>query len=329
MTFGRRPRAVARFPPSRPIGESAPGLSSAKPITYRAPALAGERPGYLPVEQRILSLERSMKKLIQDLVQRHPIIKRNRLYYHIQRYRQYRPCRVDYSLTEHHDILDRLVENGIAVLDSYLDSALCDTIVSELDGAASQMLAGTYEGKSTGHPGKKAFRIGQADHVSATAKKHFFDDPMIHALAKAYVSKTAFSYRKEADFKLEAGHFLQADLPHFDDWRHRFKAFLYLTDVDAYSAPFVYYKGSQEQHPWKHKYHLEFERDGEEGRYGHFFIQEMRAILRERGYEELVCTGKAGTLILADFRGIHKGTTLREGRRILLNSTFGIALKGF
>ncbi len=271
-----------------------------------------------------------MKKLIQYLLKKYPVLTKNRFYYHIQRYRQYRPCRVDYSLTSHHDILDTLVKDGIVIIENHVEKDICKKIIAELDSASDQVLEGVFEGDSTNHQLKqKAFRIGQVDQLSPTAKTYFFEDDMISELAKSYVSKTVFSYRKEADYKLEAGHLLQADLPHFDDWRHRFKAFLYLTDVSEENAPFVYYKGSHEQHPWKYKYHLEYELEGTSGRYGHFFLQEMEAIQKKRKYEKTIYTGAAGTLILADFRGIHKGTTLQKGKRILLNNTFGIALKGF
>ena len=271
-----------------------------------------------------------MKKLIQNLIVNYPVLKKNRFYYHLQRYRQYRPCKVDYSLTSRPDILDALVKDGIVVIEDYLSKEICETVISELREAAEQVLEGTYQGSyGKVQLKQKAFRIDNVDEVSITAKNEFFEDKLISETAKAYVSKTAFSYRKEADYKLEAGNFLSSDLPHFDDWRHRFKAFLYLTDVGADNAPFVYYKGSHEQHPWKHKYHLEYEIDGESGRYGHFFWQEMEEIKEKMNYEEFVCTGKAGTLILADFRGIHKGTTLKSGKRILLNSTYGIALEGF
>ena len=258
------------------------------------------------------------------------MLRRNRLYYYIQRYRQYRPCKVDFSLTKRHDLLNTLVQDGIVILNYYVDSNVCNQIVAELEETSNKILQGTFDGHHSKHQLKqKAFRIGEVDKLSDTADKIFFKDRLINEIAKAYVSKTAFSYRREADYKLEAGHLLQADLPHFDDWRHRFKAFLYLTDVNEDNAPFVYYKGSHEQHSWKYKYHLEYELEGTSGRYGHFFLQEMEAIKKMRNYEELVCTGKAGTLILADFRGIHKGTTLKNGKRILLNNTFGIALSGF
>jgi len=266
-----------------------------------------------------------IKESLRKLINRVPFLKKNRLYYHIQRYRQYSPCKVDKSLTTRLDIIDDLVKDGIVIIPDYLSKSICDQIVSELEPCVTKVLDGTFEGiYSKNQLDQKAFRIGKVNEYSSTADRHFFNDNVINSIAKSYVSKKAFSYRKEADYKLEAGHLLQADLPHFDDWRHRFKAFLYLTDVNEKNAPFVYYKGSHEQHPWKYKYHLEFEKYGETGRYGHFFIQEMNKIENDRNYKKLVCIGKAGTLILADFRGIHKGTTLLEGKRILLNNTYGI-----
>lgn len=270
-----------------------------------------------------------MKKLVKNILEKNSFLKRNKFYYHLQRYRQYKPCGIDRSLTDRPDLIDILEKDGIAIIDDYLPKDICEKIISELQKTADEILAGTYKGvATTGQVKEKAFRIGKVDEISGTAKQKFFKDELINGIAKAYVSKTAFSYRREADYKLEAGHFLQADLPHFDDWRHRFKAFLYLTDVEEDNAPFFYYKGSHEQHPWKYKYHLEFEIDGQNGRYGHFFQQEMKDISEKRNYEELMCIGGAGTLILADFRGIHKGTTLKSGKRILLNNTFGISLQG-
>ena len=268
-----------------------------------------------------------MKNQIRNLINTIPILKKNRLYYHIQRYRQYRPCKINYSLTTRPDIIDVLIKDGIIIINNYLAKDVCEEIISELHDSMEQVLNGTFKGKGDVKEyqvKQKAFRIHDADEISPTAKRMFFDDELIFGIAKAYVSEKAFSYRREADFKLEAGHLLSSDLAHFDDWRHRFKAFLYLTDVSEDNAPFVYYKGSHEQHPWKHRYHLEYEIDGPSGRYGHFFWQEMEQIKRERNYEETICTGKAGTLIIADFRGIHKGTTLKSGSRILLNNTFGI-----
>ena len=251
------------------------------------------------------------------------MLKRYRIYYHLQRFRQERHCKVDYSLTDRPDILDGLVKDGIVVIDNYLSRELCETIIEELQKTADDVLRGkAKETDDLFYLRQKAFRIAFADEISQTAKQKFFDDSMIINLARAYISEQAFSYRREADYKIESGHFLASDLPHFDDWRHKFKAFLYLTDVGEENAPFAYYKGSHRQLRWRYRYNLEYEMDGETGRFGHFFPQEITVIAKEKNFEELICTGKTGTLILADFRGIHRGTSLMRGKRIMLNNTF-------
>ena len=81
-----------------------------------------------------------MKKLVQDLMVKYPVLKRNRFYYHLQRYRQYRPCKTDYSLTTRPDILDTLEKDGIIVIEDYVSKEICETIISELSEAAEQVL---------------------------------------------------------------------------------------------------------------------------------------------------------------------------------------------
>jgi len=270
----------------------------------------------------------TVKGWVQALLARHPALKRNRVYYRIQRYRQYRPLKIQPELTERKDVIEALDRDGVCVIPNFLDRKLCETMIADYDRQFARVLDGTFVGDYNAKPEYGPYRISKADEFSETAKRYFFDDPLILSVARAFVSPTAFSYRREADLKVHANLFSQSDLPHFDDWRHRFKAFLYLNDVTEKNGPFVYYTRTHKQEPWKERYNREYEVDGEEGRYGHFFPQEMRALIARHGFEERVCTGPAGTLIFADFRGIHRGSVIVEGRRMLLNNTFGIALSG-
>jgi len=281
-----------------------------------------------------------MKELIKNIFSNNPILRKNKFYYYVQRYRQYKQYKIDYSKTTHPEILDILQEDGIYIIGNFIDKVTCDKIKDELSCDVNDAMQFNYKNwrKDSGHylyqKSKKGYqrasdnscRILNVDKLSVTAKSHFFSNSLIKEIAQAYISKKAHCYRKELDYKVEQKEDidLRADNPHFDDWRHRFKAFLYLTDVSEDNAPFVYYKGSHEQVDWKKPHHLEFELKKTEGRYGHFNQKEFDKTAEANGYEELICTGKAGTLILADFRGIHKGTPIKSGKRILLNSTWGI-----
>ena len=281
-----------------------------------------------------------MRSVIKNILRNNQRLRKNKWYYLIQRYRQYRQYKIDYSKTTHPDILDTLHEDGIYIIENFIDQVTCDKIVEEMVPHINEAMQFNYKdwenlsNTSTYQNNKNGYqrasdnwcRILDSDIKSDTAKKSFFSNPFIEEIAKAYVSEKAHCYRKELDSKVEkVGHnLLKADNPHFDDWRHRFKAFLYLTDVTEDNAPFVYYKGSHEQVNWKKPHHIEFELKQSKGKYGHFTQEEFDKTAEANGYEELICTGKAGTLILADFRGIHKGTPIKSGKRILLNSTWGI-----
>jgi len=226
-------------------------------------------------------------------------------------------------------VIEALDRDGVCVLPGFLDRALCEAMLTEYQPHLDRVLAGTFEGIHNANPDYGPYRIGEGDRYSETARRHFFENRDIIDVARAFVSPAALSYRREVDMKIHVGQFSQSDVAHFDDWRHRFKAFLYLTDVSERNGPFVYYTGSHHQEPWRERYDLEYEVDGKDGRYGHFFPQEMRALVATHGFKERVCVGPAGTLIFADFRGIHRGSVIIEGRRVMLNNTFGITLDGF
>jgi hypothetical protein len=272
-----------------------------------------------------------VKRRIQTLVDQHPWVKRTRFYYKVQHFRQMRPCTLNPALTSRRDLLDAIVRDGVCLVPGAVSAEICQKIIAELEAPLQELAAGTYQGKATRHAVLDAYRLGDVDQLSPTARDEFFNLPLVNDMAKAYVSPQAWSYRRECDYKsvdIHGDKQLQSELPHFDDWRHRFKAFLYLTDVTEENAPFVFYTGTHAEAPWKERYLQEFERDGEQGRYGYFFPQEMHRLMKEHGFQERVFTAPAGSLIFVDTRGVHRGTTLRAGRRILLNATFGISLDG-
>lgn len=88
------------------------------------------------------------------------------------------------------------------------------------------------------------------------------------------------------------------------------KVFLYLTDVDEGSGPFMYVLGTQYGGRWRHLFHDQPPRG-------------MRA--PDRPINEFVpesdmklCTGKAGTIIFCDTSGYHRGGYATKRERIML-----------
>jgi len=92
-----------------------------------------------------------------------------------------------------------------------------------------------------------------------------------------------------------------------------FKAFLYLDDVDAGNGPFTYIRGSHRAFLTRLKKQLVGNRTGSP--YS-FSERHLRRLLNR---EVQVCGG-AGTLVLADVRGIHRGSPqINRSRSVLVN----------
>ena len=93
-------------------------------------------------------------------------------------------------------------------------------------------------------------------------------------------------------------------------WRE-FKTFLYLDDVDEGKGPFTYIPGSHRAHLRRLRKQL---RGGGEGSPTSFHSDEIEGALKR----EVKITGAAGTLILADVGGLHRGSPQRVGSRSVL-----------
>lgn len=95
------------------------------------------------------------------------------------------------------------------------------------------------------------------------------------------------------------------------------KTFIYLTDVDESSGPFIYVKRSARGHTWGSFY----PQKPPNGRY-----PPEGAVERHISAEHIqTCTGRAGTVIFADTSGLHKGGYATEKRRVM--STTGFVTK--
>ena len=107
---------------------------------------------------------------------------------------------------------------------------------------------------------------------------------------------------------------------------HKFKAFLYLNDVDEKTAPFEFIEGSHRDRNWLNPYKskiLQYDflkQDKKQGRGNFFSYETVNKIIKNNNFKRNVVTGKAGTLIFFDSKGIHKATTpIKKGRNILAN----------
>lgn len=98
---------------------------------------------------------------------------------------------------------------------------------------------------------------------------------------------------------------------HVDDFNQEFKAFVYLDDVDEGNGPFTYIRGSHVSHFVRLKKQL---LGNTKGSSTSFFEEDLGELIKN----EVKLVGKAGTLILADVRGFHRGSPQKKGSRSVL-----------
>jgi hypothetical protein len=101
---------------------------------------------------------------------------------------------------------------------------------------------------------------------------------------------------------------------HVDSFIKEFKAFVYLDDVDEGNGPFTYLPGTQRRHLLRVRKQLLGNPGGESPTT--VFPEDVPGDMK---LETKIC-GPAGTLILADVRGLHRGSPQEDrSRSVLVN----------
>jgi hypothetical protein len=96
---------------------------------------------------------------------------------------------------------------------------------------------------------------------------------------------------------------------HVDCFTKELKAFVYLDDVELGLGPFTYIRGSQR---WRGRRFWRFLRGNPNGLITSFSAQDIG---EKRLAAEVPLTGAAGTMILTDVRGLHRGAPQTDGDR--------------
>jgi hypothetical protein len=101
---------------------------------------------------------------------------------------------------------------------------------------------------------------------------------------------------------------------HVDAFIREFKSFVYLDDVDGGNGPFAYIPGTQKSHLRRIRKQVVGNPEGESPT--SFYPEELGDLLDL----EAAVRGPAGTMILADVRGLHRGTPqVDRSRSVLVN----------
>ena len=165
-------------------------------------------------------------------------------------------------------------------------------------------------------------RVIGLNNLSPTARNLFCRHEVLHRVAEAYSRSEAPVAASIVERKRTAPG-VELEPWHFDGLDKRFKAFVYLNDVDEKNGPFEYLIGSHRLSVWKFKrlfaWHRTRTKNPNSGDFfdkAHFRDDEATDVLQR--FPRVTVTGKTGTLFLFDGRGIHRGRTLESGTRVIM-----------
>jgi hypothetical protein len=219
------------------------------------------------------------------------------------------------------EIVSSIAADGVVVVRNFLPAETIVQINSELRGAMEQLADGSYNGplRNVRLPDGGLFRMHDVESL-APASRAFFDSAFIRDIADSLCRDGMHSADRYAEFKVKVGGWTESVDYHIDHWKLRFKAFLLLDDVTEAQAPFKYVVGSHANARWRERWDWGYQRKEVDGSI--LPPQAVAKICRRYGFEERTFTGKAGDLILADTHGIHRGSLLENGTRLLLVQLF-------
>jgi hypothetical protein len=212
-------------------------------------------------------------------------------------------------------IINELNENGFCLVENFYDKEKCDNLKLEID---LLLIA---------HPPKLWKDEDDADYRAwGTEKKSdlihdFYQNKLISRLVKAHeshsedIKSTTMLGRIRSEVKNDgSGGGWHRDLPHFKQT----KVILYLSDVDEKNGPFQYLKGSHKSFDVI-KSQLKYKLDLNQNRFTDEVINDM--IASSTG-KLLTANAKAGTLLIANTRGIHRGQPFENGERYALTNYY-------
>lgn len=208
---------------------------------------------------------------------------------------------------------DKVRLSGLHIVENFLPSDTCQDAVAEIDRLQQQYPAAVH------HASRGAdLRIFGADAASAPINR-FASDAGLMALAREFLGQGAGNAFTLAGMITAAPDNLgSGEGWHRDAFFGQFKAILYLTDVSIDNGPFEYVLYSHHlarkySDRYRHETPLHTTRITSEA------VQNLTDAEPDR--LRTIC-GKAGTLVLCDTTGIHRGHPIASGKRYALTNYY-------
>lgn len=223
--------------------------------------------------------------------------------------------------------LAMLVEQGFVVVPALHDPLL----IRHLHGRLRDIMEQIHRGKRESgwdlvvYPEDGIYRLRRVESVLPEANA-LLDNPRAAAIVQNYLGvpfRTADNY---ADYKPDFVHD-HTTIPHFDSWKSQVKIFTPLNDIGDANAPFVYWVHTHRDLAWRRRFDYAIwsgDYVGSAGLVPPHVLRDQTAIAGPDAPYEAIVTVNAGSAIIADTRGIHRASDLRDGYRLQIVQKFNV-----
>ncbi|HKQ45314.1 MAG TPA: phytanoyl-CoA dioxygenase family protein [Rhizomicrobium sp.] len=208
---------------------------------------------------------------------------------------------------------DTVGKDGIAIVPGYWSADRCAQAVDEMDRLLMEFphAVQTYSAGAD----KRMFGVESASALL----NQFHADSFLRRFGEMICGLDIYNFATlGARIEAMPGNFGSGEGWHRDAQGFQFKAILYLTDTGPQNGPFEYLIGS---HTIWRAAADSMVADFSDPCQTRFTDAEMMR-LQERHFELRAFAGKAGTLLLANTAGIHRGMPLKTGARYTLTNYY-------
>ena len=215
--------------------------------------------------------------------------------------------------------LEKIREDGFCVIEDYWDpeqvASLRTRLYEHLSDSDRDFEGGArFRIRSGSGYDEGIARIYHVDKLIPELTEFRFD-PFPLKLAHAYYGRPFYSGMLIFQHNPESTAVTRTF--HVDDFVKEFKSFLYLDDVDESNGPFTFIRGSHRKYGLRLKKQILGNKDDARTT---FYESDVASIMDQ----EVKITGKAGSLVLADVRGLHRGSPQKgRSRAVLVNYIIG------
>lgn len=214
-------------------------------------------------------------------------------------------------------IMENVHKNGFHVISEYFDADTCTRLKKEIDGVFASHEKSLW--KDEHGSDTRAFGV---DRVSSIIKDTYYNDPLIVSAREHYyqlkdehiIGVTLANKVVAVENNLGSGGGWHRDTVN----KRQFKAIMYLNDVGEENGAFQYVSGTQ----FKKSVVNGIVKNGLRHNHNRFSEEEISALLKNEELEVCTLTGKAGSLILVDTSGIHRGSPIQQGERYALTNYY-------